>query len=97
MAQFTTDNVLKLAALARIDLTETEVEQFTAEFGVILEYVEQLQAVDVQGLAPTSQVTGLVNVTRPDVVEDYGYLVADLQKNVPRTEYGQIKVNRMIE
>lgn len=97
MAQFTTDNVLKLAALARIDLTETEVEQFAAEFGVILEYVEQLQAVDVQDLAPTSQVTGLVNVTRPDVVEDYGYLVADLQKNVPRTEHGQIKVNRMIE
>ncbi len=96
MVQFTRDDVLKLARLARIDLSEDEIEEFTAEFSTILQYVEQLQLVDVAGHEPTSQVTGLVNVTRPDVIEGYNYTVEDLQNNVPAVENNQIKVKRMI-
>lgn len=96
MVQFTRDDVLKLARLARIDLTEAEVDEFSAEFSAILHYVEQLQTVDTTGLMPTSQVSGLTNVMRTDAVHDYGYAVQQLQKNVPRVEAGQIKVNRMI-
>jgi aspartyl-tRNA(Asn)/glutamyl-tRNA(Gln) amidotransferase subunit C len=97
MADFTREDVLKLARLARIDLDEAEIERFTAEFAEILKYVEQLQKVDVAGLEPTSQVTGLTNVMRPDVVHDYGYKVENLlNKNVPAVENGQIKVKRMI-
>ncbi len=94
--QFTRDDVLKLARLARVELSSAEVDEFSAEFSAILEYFEQLQSVDIEGLEPTSQVTGLTNVTRPDEVGDYGYKVKDLQKNLPRVEAGQIKVNRMI-
>jgi aspartyl-tRNA(Asn)/glutamyl-tRNA(Gln) amidotransferase subunit C len=61
-----------------------------------LRYVEQLQSVDVSGLEPTNQVTGLTNVTREDVVIDYGYQPQDLLKNVPAVEASQIKVKRMI-
>lgn len=96
MVQFTRDDVLKLARLARVELSSAEVDEFSAEFSAILEYFEQLQSVDIEGLEPTSQVTGLTNVTRPDEVGDYGYKVKDLQKNLPRVEAGQIKVNRMI-
>ncbi len=96
MANFTRDDVLKLARLARIDLDESEIEGFTREFAAILHYVEQLQQVDIEGLEPTSQVTGLTNVMRPDEVRDYGYKPKDLLKNVPQVENDHIRVKRMI-
>lgn len=96
MAELTREDVLKLARLARIGLEENEVDAFTKEFGAILHYVEQLQSVDVDGLEPTAQVSGLANVMRPDEVADYGYETKDLLKNVPKVENNQIKVKRMV-
>lgn len=96
MTKLSKADVLKLAALARLGLTDQEVEEFSTELTAILQYVEQLSAVDVDGLQPTSQVTGLTNVTRPDEVKDYGYKPHDLLKNVPAVEGDQIKVKRMI-
>ena len=96
MAQLSREDVLKLARLARIDLSEDEVMEFAAEFSEILQYVEQLGAVDIAGLEPTSQVTGLTNVTRKDEVREYGYAPADLLKNVPYVKDNQIQVKRMI-
>lgn len=98
MAKLTRDDVLKLARLARIELTDEEVEEFAGEFSAILEYVEQLQTIDVAGLEPTSQVTGLTNVTREDEEIDYGYSPKDLLKNIPygNVEADQIRVKRMI-
>ena len=97
MAKLTRDDVLKLARLARLDLSDDEVTEFAAELSEILQYVELLQAVDVTGLKPTNQVTGLTHVTRHDEIRDYGYQPADLLKNVPdKTADNQIKVKRMI-
>lgn len=96
MAKLTRDDVLKLAQLARLDLTDEEVEEYSAELSEILQYVEQLGSVDVTGLKPTNQVTGLENVTRADEVRDYGYEVADLQKNLPASKDNQIQVKRML-
>lgn len=96
MTKLSREDVLKLAQLARLGLTEEEVAEFADELSAILQYVEQLSGVDVDGLEPTSQVTGLTNVMRPDVVKDYGYAPAKLLENVPSTANGQIKVKRMI-
>ena len=96
MANLTREDVLKLAALARIQLTDAEVDEFSSELSEILRYVEQLSDVDVSGLLPTNQVTGLTNVMRDDEVKDYGYSPQDLLKNVPQTQAGQLKVKRMI-
>lgn len=96
MTKLTREDVLKLARLARLDLSGDEVEEFAGELSEILQYVEQLQSVDVGGLKPTNQVTGLTNVMRADKVRDYGYEAADLLKNVPAVQDGQIKVRRMI-
>lgn len=96
MTKLSRDDVLKLARLARIDLTDSEVAEFETEFNEILQYVEQLQAVDVAGLQPTSQVTGLTNVMRDDEIQEYGYDPKDLLKNVPHTENDQVQVKRMI-
>lgn len=96
MAKLSRDDVLKLARLARIELEEDEVDKFVEEFAAILKYVEQLQSIDVDGLEPTSQVTGLKNVMREDKVVNYGYAAEDLLKNVPQVETDHIKVKRMI-
>ncbi len=92
----TREEVLKLAHLARLSLTDEEIEEFRKELSEILQYVEQLQAVDITGLLPTNQVTGLTNVMRPDEVRGYGYEPRDLLKNVPHVQDAQIKVKRMI-
>ena len=96
MATLSRDDVLKLARLARISLSDAEVDEFSGELSAILQYVEQLSSVDVEGLKPTNQVTGLTNVMRTDEVIDYGYAPADLLKNVPAVENNQLKVKRMI-
>src|SRR4051812_40946432 len=96
MAKLTREDVLKLAQLARLDLADEEVEEYGRELSEILQYVEQLGDVDVAGLKPTNQVTGLTNVMREDEIKDYGYEPAELLKNVPDVKDNQIKVNRMI-
>lgn len=85
-----------MAQLARLALTDEEVDEFGRELSEILQYVEQLQSVDISGLEPTHQVTGLVNVMRDDEEKNYGYAVDDLLKNVPVAQDRQIKVKRMI-
>lgn len=96
MGNLTRDDILKLASLSRLALTDAEVDEFTDEISQILKYVEQLQSVDVEGIAPTNQVTGLTNVTRKDELIDYGYKPQDLLKNVPSVEADHLKVKRMI-
>jgi aspartyl-tRNA(Asn)/glutamyl-tRNA(Gln) amidotransferase subunit C len=96
MTELTRDDVLKLAQLARLSLTDDEVEEFRSELSAILEYVRQLQDVDVTGLKPTTQVSGLTNVMREDTLIDYGINRADLLRNVPKTEEELIKVKRMV-
>lgn len=96
MSKLTREDILKLAQLARIDLSEAEIDEYAEELSAILGYVEQLSSVDVAGLKPTNQVTGLTNVTRDDTIKDYGYKVEDLRNNLPDSEGDLIKVKRMI-
>ena len=96
MAKLSKGDILKLAKLAKLDLTEAEIEKFRSELAEILTYVEQLQSVDIDKLEPTYQVTGLKNVTRPDEIYDYKTSQKDLLKNAPAVENGQIKVRRVL-
>ncbi len=50
----TRDDVLRVAALAHLELTDVEIETFTRQLGDILRYAEQVQAVDTVGVPPTS-------------------------------------------
>jgi aspartyl-tRNA(Asn)/glutamyl-tRNA(Gln) amidotransferase subunit C len=96
MADLTRDDVLKLARLARLHLSDDEVEKFQKEISEVLGFVEQLQQADVEKYEPTFQVTGLKNVMRPDEVKDYGVGPEALLKNAPATESGHIKVKRIL-
>lgn len=60
------DDVLKVAKLARFELTETEVEKFQQQLSGVLGYIEQLQKVNTDDVVETAQVTGLENVARSD-------------------------------
>ena len=96
MAKLSRDDVLKLARLSRLRLSEEEIQQFQAEISEILGYVEQLSEVDTKGLEPTSQVTGLTNVMREDEVIDYGVAPDELLKNAPAVEKDHFKVKRVL-
>jgi aspartyl-tRNA(Asn)/glutamyl-tRNA(Gln) amidotransferase subunit C len=96
MTKFSDADVQKLARLSKLQLSKNEVTTFKSELGAIVSYVEQLQKVDVEGLQPTSQVTGLTDVVRADVLIDYGVTPAELLKNAPALESNQLKVKRMV-
>jgi aspartyl-tRNA(Asn)/glutamyl-tRNA(Gln) amidotransferase subunit C len=96
MSKLSRDDVLKLASLSKLKLTDEEVDRFTTELSKILNYVEMLDEVDATGLEPTYQITGLTNVTRPDEVHDYGYKPEELLKNAPAQENNQFKVKRVL-
>lgn len=64
----TQDEVRHIAALAKIKLTDAEVEKLAGELSSILDYFAVLQEVETEGVEETSQVTGLQSVTRPDQI-----------------------------
>ena len=68
-AQLTRADVVHVAQLARLALTEDEIEQFTRELGVILEHAAEIAALDTHDVPPTAHPLSLVNVLRPDDVQ----------------------------
>ncbi len=96
MSKITVDEVRRIAALAKIAVTDEEAKKLATELGAILGYVQQLEAVDTTGLEPTYQVTGLDNITRKDEIIDYGPGRDDLLKNAPRKRSGQIEVPKVL-
>ena len=67
--KLTKEEVLHIAKLANLHLTEKKVKKFQGDLSNILEYIEILNELDTKGIKPTSQVTGLENVFRKDGVE----------------------------
>jgi len=60
------DQVLHVARLARLRLDEGELEKMSGELSGILEHVDRLSELDLEGVEPTTHVIELVNVLRPD-------------------------------
>ena len=96
MAKLLRSDVLKLAQLCSLELSDEETSEFMGELNQILDFVEQLKNVDTEGLSPTNQVTGLINVMREDVPIDYGYQPKELLSNVPVVKDDHIQVKRMV-
>lgn len=92
------DEVLHIAKLARIELTAEEVEKFRTQLSSIVEFIGALKEVDVTGVEPTTQVTGLKNVARADVVNDWGAsAVVAAVNEFPDSEKGFLKVPPVFE
>ncbi|MDD4902593.1 MAG: Asp-tRNA(Asn)/Glu-tRNA(Gln) amidotransferase subunit GatC [Patescibacteria group bacterium] len=93
------DEVKKVAALARLELTEEEIDVLTPQLGNILGYIDQLKEVDTTNTEPTAQVTGLSDVFRADEYEDWdkSEVAAALAQSPAGLEGNQIKVKKVLE
>lgn len=60
------EQVLHVAGLARLELSDDELERMAGELSTILDHVEQMNELDLDGVEPTSHVVALENVLRPD-------------------------------
>jgi aspartyl-tRNA(Asn)/glutamyl-tRNA(Gln) amidotransferase subunit C len=67
-AGFTRSEVEAIAALARLELEDSELDLFARQLGDILEYANQVQRIDTTGVAPTASVVLRHAADRPDVV-----------------------------
>lgn len=65
------DQVRKVAHLARLELTDEEEKTFTTQLGNILDYVEQLKELDTDDVKPTARAIDVSNVTRTDTLETW--------------------------
>ncbi|MFM8921518.1 MAG: Asp-tRNA(Asn)/Glu-tRNA(Gln) amidotransferase subunit GatC [Candidatus Nanopelagicaceae bacterium] len=68
MSSLSRAEVAKLAKLARIQMTDAELDALSNEFSVILGAVDRVQEVAKSDVPPTSHPLPITNVTRPDVV-----------------------------
>jgi len=85
-----------VARLARLDLPEDERERMKDELTTILEHVERIQALDLEGVEPTSHTVPLSNVLRKDEVRPS--LAPEIAlANAPDAEDGRFKVPRIVE
>ncbi|NLV54739.1 MAG: Asp-tRNA(Asn)/Glu-tRNA(Gln) amidotransferase subunit GatC [Acidimicrobiales bacterium] len=66
--RITRDDVAKVAQLARLALTDDELDTFTGQLAAVLEHAEDVAALDLADVAPTAHPLQLGNVLRPDVV-----------------------------
>ena len=60
------EQVLHVAGLARLELSEDEVERMSMELSKVLDHIEKIGELDLEGVPPTSHVVDVVNAFRPD-------------------------------
>lgn len=90
-ARITRDDVAHVARLARLSLADDELDTFTAQLGAVLEHADDVAALDLAEVPPTSHPYPLVNVLRPDEV---GATLErdDALAGAPQAEDGRFRV-----
>ena len=96
MTQISRDDVLHLAQLSSLQLSDDETDNLQEDLANILTYIEQLKEIDTSNVEPTYQVTGLENIERDDEIIDYGLSRNDLLANAPDKQDNQIKVPKVL-
>ena len=90
------DTVKRIARLARIRVTEDQLEAYQGELNAILGFVEQLNEVDVSGVEPMTSVTPMALRMREDKVTDGGY-ASRIVANAPLSEDDFFMVPKVVE
>ena len=88
--------VRRIAHLARIAVTESEVPHLQGELNAMLAFVEQLSEVNVEGVEPMTSVIPMEMKKRADKITDGG-IRDDILKNAPATEDGFFLVPKVVE
>lgn len=89
-----TDDVKHVAKLARLELTEDEINKYSKQLGDILKYVEKMNEVDTTGVEPMPHAIPVYNVMREDVVK-YEETKEELMANAPFEEDGFFRVPKI--
>ncbi len=94
--QFTSDQVRHLASLVRIELTDTEVEEFRSELAGILSHIDALAEIDTEGVPPTNNGADLLNVeaddaSRPSMSRE------EILANAPQREDDYFRVHAVLD
>src|SRR5207237_9367595 len=89
------ETVKHVAQLARLGMTEEEVDIFASQLSVILENIAKLQEVDVSGVSPTAHASRLSNIMREDISQP-SYAPEVLLVNAPEQEYNCLKVRAVL-
>jgi aspartyl-tRNA(Asn)/glutamyl-tRNA(Gln) amidotransferase subunit C len=90
------DDVAHVARLARLHLSEAELERMRTQLDAILAYIDKLTALDVEGVEPTAHAVPLVNVMRDDTPAP-GLPHAEALVNAPDPAGDFFRVPRIIE
>lgn len=96
MSRISNEQVKHVAHLARLAVSEEEVEKFTKQLDAIITYFEELNELDTTGVKPTSHVLNMKNVLREDVPKE-GLPVEEVLKNAPDQKDGQFRVPATFE
>ena len=88
--------VLKVATLAKLRISEEEIEDFTRQFNQILEYFNKLNELDTTNVEPTSHVLDLKNVFREDQVQP-SFPREEMLKNAPAHDKEFFRVPKVIK
>ena len=90
------EQIEHIAKLARLELTEEELDKYGGQLSDILNYIDQLKEVDVAGVLPTAQVTGMENIFREDAAKDWDKKeTKEALCQAPELENNQVKVRRV--
>ena len=92
----TKDDVIKIAKLSKIRLSEAELEKFTNQMGSILDFFAQLQEVNTDNVEETSQVTGLTNVTEDDTIKICNHTDELLECSPHPIEQHSVKIPKIL-
>ena len=94
-SRITTEDVAHVAHLARLELTDAELEQFTGQLAKVLDHARDVEALDTAGVPPTAHPLPLSNVLRDDVVEP-SLDRAEVLAAAPSVEANQFRVPRIL-
>lgn len=94
--KLTDEEVRHIALLARLGISDAEVEKFREQLSNILENMDILQQADTAGLEPTAQSVALENIYREDEAKP-SLPVADVLSNAPGQEDSSLRVNAVLE
>lgn len=90
-------DIKKVAKLANLTVSVTEEEKLSKQLEDILKYVEKLNELDTTDITPTSQVTGLENVTFNDKFSDESLTQDEATSGSTNTHNGMFKVKAVLE
>lgn len=92
----TREEAEKVAHLARLALSEEELEAYQRQLSAVLDYAAMLDQIDLTGISPTAHAVARENVMRADVIEP-GLVLEDVLFNAAQHERDQFLIQSVLE